>query len=271
MSADSMLLANQLAEPKSTQGLFELPCGYLGADGKLVTEVALREIRGHEEDMLASKTVPDWMKLGELITGCTTRIGSITDRGQIAMAVKQLPAGDRAFLLFAIRRVSMGDILPFRSKCPTDKEECGAESLFQVDLKDLEIKRMADPTKRAGYDGVLPSGSTIRYRILTGVDEEEIAKQQKSKDDTLSLQLLIRTELLNGKPPSLEDFKELSMRDRDYIRSELFDAIDGGVETDIEVTCPKCGVDFVHEVAVGEKGFFFPSQVLKKSKTRSTR
>ena len=267
---DSMLLANTMAIPKSTQGVFTLPCGLLTGEGQLHTEVALHEIRGHEEDMLASKTVPDWKKLGELIAGCVTRIGTITDRGMVADSVLKLPAGDRVFLLLAIRRVTLGDMLPFHSKCSSPKEECDVTSMYTIDLSSLDIKKMPDPMKRVGYEAKLPSGKSIRYRVLNGVDEEAVSKATKSKDDSISLSMFHRIELLEDKKPTLRDVKDLGLADRCYIREELFDAIDGGVETAVDMTCPRCQVDFKHTVDVGEQGFFFPSQVRKAWRMKST-
>ena len=132
-NVDAAVAASQLDHAKSSIGTFVLPCGYLDSAGVLHTEVCVKEISGHEEDLLASKAIPEARKLGELIANCVTRLGPLTDRGQIAMAVKELLVGDRAFLLFAIRRVTVGDNYPFRARCPS----CEKEHLYNIDSAHL--------------------------------------------------------------------------------------------------------------------------------------
>ena len=244
----------ELEHPKSSQGVYELPCGYLDAEGKIHTEVVLREMTGAEEDLLASKQISPSKKFSELISRCVTRIGTVTDRGQISAIVRQLPIGDRVFLLFAIRRVTLGDNYPFSDKCPNDS--CGIESVYKIDLSVLEVKKMPDPLKRI-YDITLPSGDTARFRVSTGEDEERVSKFEKSAD-AISQSVLMRLEQLNGLPPTLEAVKAMGWKDRQALRS-AWDKVEGGVETEMEMQCPRCGHEFKRDVQVG-LSFFYPSE-----------
>lgn len=260
-----MMQQATLAEAKSPVGVFELPCGYLDAEGVLHRQVEVREITGFEEDMLASKNVSSHQKISNLISSCTVRIGTITDKGKLALITEELLVGDRVFLMFAIRRVSVGDEYPFRSRCPA--KECKYSGIFYLSLADLETKPMPDPTKRI-FDTTLPTGKQARFRPLKGRDEETLSKAA-SKNDALSLAMLLRLEMLKGEPPTLQAVKSLSMRDRTALRV-AFDEVEGGVETTLDMKCPVCGLEFEEELDVGQAGFFFPSQVAKDSKTRSS-
>lgn len=261
--AQQIVLMNELEKPKSTQGLFVLPCGYIDDDGALHNEVELKELTGNEEDMLASRTIPAHKKMGFLIGRCVRRLGTITDQGRLAAIAGDLTIGDRTFLIFALRRITLGDMYPFKVGCPV----CSKISTYQIDMADLETKFMPTPEKRI-YDDKLPSGKTVRFRILVGRDEEQLGKA-KNVDDKASLALLLRLELIDGKPPTMADVKNLSMRDRDALRV-LVDDVDGGVETGLELSCPSCGAEFEDDVDAGQAGFFFPSMTQKRSKTRSS-
>lgn len=248
---------NQMETPKSVNGIFELPCGYLDPlTQELITTVQVREITGNEEDMLASTQIPSFQKITALLTGCVTRLGTEENKSKIAQMVQHLPVGDRVFLIFAIRRVTLGDELPVREKCP----ECRVQTLFMVDLaKDLESKPMKDPMKRV-FDVMLPSGKRARFRISTGADEARLAKLSRrntKKSDSLSQAILMRLELLEDEKPTLQMVKSLGMRDRNFLRDQ-FQEVEGGVDTTLELECPSCGNEWEKDLDLSAANFFFP-------------
>lgn len=247
----------QMETPKGANGVYELPCGYLDPQTQeLIKDVELREITGHEEDMLASQQVPSHAKITQLLSGCVTRIGSVTDPGLIAGIVQQLPVGDRVYLIFSIRRVTLGDELPVREKCP----ECKTTTLFMVDLgEDLQPRPMKDPMRRV-FDVTLPSGILARFRVSTGMDEanlSKLTKRQKHKADALSQALLMRLEMLGGEKPTLKMVKSLGMRDRNFLR-EQYQEVEGGVDTTLELECPACGHEWEKDLDLSAANFFFP-------------
>jgi len=248
---------NQMETPKSCSGIFDLPCGYIDPHTReIITEVQIREITGNEEDMLASQQIPSSQKISSLLAGCVTRIGTITDKGLIAGIVQGLTVGDRVFLIFSIRRVTLGDELPVRERCP----ECKVTTLFMVDLaKDLTPKPMEDPSKRV-FDITLPSGTPARFRVSTGQDEAALAKlvkRQNHKADSLSQSLLMRLELLGDEKPTLKMVKSLGMRDRNFLRDQ-FQKVEGGVDTSLELECPACGNEWEKDLDLSAASFFFP-------------
>lgn len=254
---EHMHTVTQMETAKGTKGIFDLPCGYLDpSTQELYTEVQVREITGNEEDMLASQQIPSPVKISQLLAGCVTRIGTVTDPGLIAGMVQNLTVGDRVFLIFSIRRVTLGDELPVREKCP----ECKTTTLFMVDLgEDLSPRAMKDPMKRV-YDVELPSGKEARFRVSTGLDEanlSKLTKRQKHKADALSQALLMRLEMLGGEKPTLKMVKSLGMGDRNYLRAQ-FQEVEGGVDTELELECPSCGHEWEKDLDLSAANFFFP-------------
>ena len=237
MGAEQTMTVQQMETPHSAVGSFNLPCGYIDpSTQELHTEVEVREITGYEEDMMASDKVVARKKLDLLLGGCVTRIGTISDQAKIKKVVKELPVGDRVYLLFAIRRVTLGDELPIREKCPS----CSTSNLFVVDLKDLDVKEMEDRRKRL-FDIKLPSGKEVRFRVSTGQDEAKMADiQKRHKNDMLSMALLMRIELLDGEPADIKAIKSLGMRDRKALRTAM-EKSEGGVDTALELECPVLG------------------------------
>jgi rubredoxin len=252
---EGMLTEQQLSTAKSTVGVFELPCGYLVEDtNELIREVQLREIKGREEDMLNSSKVPGERKLSALLAGCIERIGSITHKGQIATIVDEMMTGDRVFLLFCLRRVSLGDDLPLREDCP----KCGANNFYVIDTSDLEVKKMKDPYRRT-FDAELPSGLTARFRVGIGKDEIARAKMKvRNKNEQLSAAILMRLELLNGEPPTLQAVADLGLRDRQYLRKQ-FEEVEGGIDLEVDLDCPSCGHEWKKDLDM-RPDFFSPSE-----------
>jgi hypothetical protein len=251
--AEQIHTLNQMETAKGSLGVFQLPCGYLDPQTQeLITEVQVREITGVEEDMLASKQVPSEQKMSLLLTKCVVRFGTVGDRSRIQQMVLDLVTGDRVFLIFAIRRVTLGDELPVREACPS----CGVRSLFIVDLaNDLNVKTMPDPMKRI-FDVTLPSGRTARFRVATGADEINASKiMKRHNEDAMSQALLMRLELVDGEKPSVNDVRALGMRDRNFLR-EQFQEVEGGVDTTLDLTCPACGDEWEKDLDLRGTSFF---------------
>lgn len=258
MSVEQMMTVQQMETPHSSVGSFTLPCGYIDAEGKLHKQVDVREIRGYEEDMLASEQVPAESKIDLLIGGCLTRIGDISDPAKIKYLVPELAVGDRVMLLFAIRRVTLGDSLPVRETCP----KCDSSTLFTINLGELDVVPMKDPFQRV-YDTTLPSGLAVRYRLAVGSDDLRLRKiLAGNKTDKMSAMMLMRLELINGKRPELVDLKELGMKDRMALRDALKEN-DGGVDTTLELECPSCQYEWKKELNIVARDFFFPSETPK--------
>lgn len=256
---------SQVEDPKSSVDSYELPCGYLDPEGKLHTDAEVREMTGDEEEILAAKNMPVGKKFNKILARCVTRIGGINNPFEIEKVIPELTQGDRIFLLFCIRRVTLGDDMPFISKCPG----CDRESQLTIDLSELEIIKMPDPTSRV-YEETLPkSGKKIRMVVLTGRGEDIIGKAASAGKDVISTAILARTESMDGKPVTLADLKALPLADRNFLR-DVWEDHEGGVETDVDVQCPGCDNEYQTGVELGSQGFFNPSGALKSWKKKSS-
>ena len=256
---EQLLVAQQAEAPSSAIGVFTLPCGYLDpATNELHSDVMMREITGYEEDMLASDVIPNNAKMDALLSACVQRVGTITDPGKISQVVKEMTVGDRSFLIFALRRVTLGNEFPMRVTCTNPR--CRKDSVFVVDLSTLDIIPMKNPQKRV-YDVKTPSGRDVRFKVSTGIDQHRVNKLvSKDKQDAMSLLMLMRVELVDGKAPALADFKQLGLRDRQFLRKSFLE-VEGGVDTSIVFECKSCGHEWKGELDVNTNGFFSPSVV----------
>lgn len=256
---------SQIEEPKSSIDGFELPCGYLDADSKLHTYVEVREILGDEEEILSAKNMPIMKKMNKILANCTTAIGDITDPKRISAIIPELTQGDRVYLLFAIRRVSLGDDFPFVTQCP----KCELKSNLSVSLAELTIKKMPDARIRT-YDVVLgKTQKKLAMKVLTGIGEEAISKAASVGRDIISTAMLARIDAINGLPATLPDLKALPLVDRNQIRAE-WEGREGGVDTEVDITCPQCDNEYKTDVDIGSEGFFNPLALSKRLKNSAS-
>jgi len=264
MDVVDTLVDNQLRDAEGTHGVHKLLCGYLDDEQVLHDEVLLRAFTGIEEDLLASRRVRAADKMNLFLAGCIERIGEITDKGRIRGIVPRLLLGDRTFLFFALRRITHGDIFPFRQKCPD--RTCGSNEIYRVDLSTLDVYPMPQQKKRM-YEVTLPrSKSIVVWRPMCGADEAK-RDELKKRIGLLTLNLLLRVEALDGEPADANRLARLCSGDRDFLRAQI-DEFEGGVETAVDLTCPVCGYEFEKEVDPSEPSFFFPSDTQQRWKRR---
>jgi hypothetical protein len=261
-------------------GVFELPNAICTDSGQWVREVELAEMTGEEEDILADQTRMVGkgklakradQRMTEILSRCTVRLGDWRrpdgkDRFNAPTfffkAWENAYTNDRAFAIIKLRQVSLGDILTVEETCPA----CGKElKRVEVNLNDLKANpidfEIACKTHRKV---TLPkSKDVVTWRAFTGRDElllEEIQSSRKS--DMLSAVLQARITEVNGVPPSdvLEYVKRLSQLDRRFFSKHIDDA-EGGLDTSLQIGCDGCGHEFERAVNIGNKSFFFPSEV----------
>lgn len=258
------MIDNQIAEAKPGIDSYELPCGLLTGEGELYTDVTVREMTGEEEEILGAKNMPVTKKINKVLANCTQSIGPVP-KPAIPQLIPSLMQGDRIFLLLAIRRVSLGDEMPFNSKCPS----CDAESQFTIDLGDLDVKPMPDPRKRL-YELTLPrTGKKLRMKTLTGLGEDAISKASNRGKDVITTAIFCRVESIDDEPPKMQDIKKLPLIDRNFLKNSWEDH-EGGVDTTIQIECPTCDFDYETELDISQEGFFNPSAASKAWKKKSS-
>lgn len=293
-------------------GTVSLPGGiYLGEE--LHTEVELRETSGVEEDILISpkrdkknklvKSFP--RRLTEVLALCTVRIGSHTaeeNRDPETASLKPFLkawegalAGDRAYALLSLRRLSLGDVYKYSAQCPVkscssrldnlshdlsqltpelyfsgdcpkpaepDEDSDADPSEYEAACIEVERQRLA-LVKGMATNGsaslTLPSGRVIDWKLIQGVDEEPLGDLLEKEEDNLASALLrVRLLKINGEEATLKKVKYLPSGDRNFL-NEYFDKQEGGFDTRLEIECTECGHQFMRPLAVGDPGFFFRS------------
>jgi len=183
--------------------------------------------------------------------------------------LKSLLLGERLQILLEIKIASHGEIYSCKMMC----QQCKTQFDYDVNLRDdLKIKKYNLKTLKQDDKGnflfefTLPSTKhKIVARLLTGTDErwlEEIEKEYS--DEKASRNLMIKTNSIDGNPiKKVGDFKKWPSLDSVYFRQK-YEEHEGGVYTNIDVTCPHCNSTAEAEVPIADPSFFFP-KVIKKS------
>lgn len=204
--------------------------------------VEIKAMTAREEDILTSKA---YLKKGtvisELIKSC------VMERG---VDPRDMLTGDRNALMVAIRITGYGADYKAEIECP----ECGTKAPHDFDLAGLPIKRLELNPVAVGqnvFEFLLPvSKKTVKFRFLTGRDEEEIVatgeKQKKlgvSTESTVTTSLLysiVSVEGIEERAKIAQFVRMMPARDslalRNYIREN-----EPGIEMKQETSCPACG------------------------------
>lgn len=279
-------------DAKPARGAFRLIAGYVDDGGVLHQDIDLDEYSGREEDMLGNKSVPVTQRMTSFMASCVRRIGTITDKGLVHNAIRHLTLADRLYALILLRRLSHSDIYDMSMRCPF--QNCDKEGTYTLDLNDIEVFPMDDPTNRV-FEIVLPSGKNAVWRVATGVQEEMFQSIPKGADmdaEGLTVAILGRLvsiddyvinirldEALDHASKKLkaakridacrEVIKGLKARDREALRTDFFDK-EPGIDLSLEIKCQHCHREFESAIDVGQDSFFFPTVTSRRSKRRSS-
>lgn len=206
-------------------------------------KVEIRCMTTREEDILVNKV---YLKKGTVITELIK--SCLVDR---SASPSDLLTGDRNALMVAIRATGYGAEYDAEVQC----SECEAKNAQQFNLGELPIKQLEIEPVAPGlnlFEFLLPySKKTVRFKFMTGKDEEEImATQEKQKklnlssgDSAVSTTLLYSIQSIDG----IEDRAKIasfvrmmpardSLALRNYIRDN-----EPGILMKQSVVCPSCG------------------------------
>lgn len=256
-------------EATSPFAQYDLVCGSK-VEGKIYDKVLVRELDGRDEEQLAARGLSGRAKITRMMAGCLVGLvgkdGNVLNleklpiddskgedgkihHGRVRM-VREMVKCDQDSLIIAIRRASLGDTMPFATRCPA----CSAEMKKTIDLSTLQLKKAKDPEGRS-YKVTLAGGRVATMRYMTGEDAEKIVTEDPGQQ--LTAALLVRIIDIDGKPASAEEVRLMKWRDRTKIRNEI-SANEGSVETDFDVKCDSCKETFTESIAVGTMEFLFP-------------
>lgn len=284
-----------ITDAASESGIYNIVGGYLDEDRVVHNEVHVRSLSGDEEELISNDGIDILDRLTGLMTACTERIGTITDKGKITQAIHRLPTGSRTHLLICLRRVTHWkrhkDIYEMDVRCPI--EDCQEVRSYKVDLGDIEVFEMSEPDKRDFTVRLLDCEDEVMWRVATLPQERVFKAVRTSKADEhriLSVSSMARMVSINGTDVRLgvEDFihnKKLKLSkkavalydvvrkwtsgDRDQMREDFF-LNEPGVETELIFECEACKREFRGNLDVTQRTFFFPSATSRRSKPKSS-
>lgn len=247
----------------SPENTFEMLGGCLHEkDDKthLLDMVTIREIRGTEEDIIANESVNAGMTFHRILVNCTESFATkdnsvvVTDRKTINKLHEDMSISDRIYMLLMIRTISVedGHIFRFNAKC--SNPQCARKTLINcaVDLGGLKVNKMYNPMERI-YDYESKYGKVYRCKVRTALDDLNQGTVNKENQATE----IIKSRVLDvdGKPATYKILKQLSFKERSDLR-KMFDKKEGGVETQVDIKCDSCGLEFSTELDITQGDFF---------------
>ena len=203
--------------------------------------VEIRAMTAREEDILTSKAL---IKKGTVITHLLE--SCLIDK---RIKTSEMLAGDRNALMTALRITGYGSDYVVEVDCPG----CGERSKNTFQLSELPIKRLDVPPVADGvnlFEFDLPvTKHTVRYKFLTGKDEEDIMVMQERKKKTgMQGDNLVTTRLqycmvtVNGisdKGKVNAFIRNMPARDSLALRKHI-DKAEPGIDMKSWMDCPHC-------------------------------
>jgi uncharacterized C2H2 Zn-finger protein len=223
------------------------------------TEVAIRGMGALQENILNSEALKKKGTISSvLIKSCLANPN---------IDVSSLLLGDKAALLLAIRISGLGHEYKVMTRCPS----CGHTFKYTFDLRKCPIRRLkVEPLRKNTnlFDFVLPVlRKTVTFKLLTDLDDLELANMQKAKakqnsdiDSSTTDRLLQQIVAIEGNESRefISEFVFGPMKSLD-IKSlvDYIEDIAPGMDLEEEVKCPKCDDTDLHKVPMVNE-FFRP-------------
>ena len=221
--------------------------------------VDVRAMTAREEDILTSRAlIKKGTVISELIKSC------LVDK---RVDVSQLLSGDRNALMVALRVTGYGADYNVEADCPA----CGAKSKQTFNLSELELKPLdLDPVEPGTnlFETMLPvTKKKVRFKFLTGADEEEILTIQERKkkaggmgDNVVTTRLQFSIVAIEGKTDKnlINSFiRNMPARDSLHLRNHI-DKHEPGIDMTSHMDCPSCSETSEVRIPLGVT-FFWPS------------
>ena len=220
--------------------------------------VEIRSMTAREEDILTSRAlIKKGTVITELIKSC------LIDK---SIDVNEMIAGDRNAIMTALRVTGYGAEYKVEVDCPA----CTERSKQDFNLTELPIKRLAVAPVAEGanvFEFNLPiTKKSIRFKFLTGTDEEEITVTMERKKKTgLQGENLVTTRLKHAlvSVEGITDKTKLGMfirnmpaRDSLSLRKYI-DTNEPGIDMKAWMECPHCLESSEVRLPLGAS-FFWP-------------
>lgn len=220
--------------------------------------VEVRAMTAREEDILTSRAlIKKGTVITELIKSC------LVDK---RIDVPSMLSGDRNALMVALRITGYGADYNVEVECPV----CQSKSKQVFNLSELQIKPLALEPVQVGqnvFEAQLPvTKKTVRFKFLTGADEEEIMVIQERKkkagamsDNLVTTRLQFSLLAVEGKTDKnlVNSFiRSLPARDSLALR-QVIDQNEPGIDMKSYMDCPSCSESSEVRIPLGA-AFFWP-------------
>ncbi len=218
----------------------------------------IRAMTAREEDILTSRAL---IKKGTVITNLLQ--SCVVDK---RIDVQKMLSGDRNAVMVALRVTGYGATYSAEVECPA----CANKAKHDFDLTSLPIKSLQiTPVEEHAnlFEFQLPiTKKTVRFKFLTGADEEEIMTIQERKKKTGALaDSLVTTRLqfsivtVEGKSDKnlIASFiRAMPARDSMALR-QFIDKNEPGIDMKQFISCDACGEQSEVRMPLGAS-FFWP-------------
>lgn len=220
--------------------------------------VDVRAMTAREEDILTSRAlIKKGTVITELIKSC------LIDK---RIDVSTMLSGDRNALMVALRVTGYGAEYNAEVECPA----CQARSKQAFNLSELQIKPLTLEPITLGqnlFEVTLPiTKKSVRFKFLTGADEEEIMTIQERKkkaggmsDNLVTTRLQFCLMAVDGKVEKnlINSFiRSMPARDSLFLR-QVIDQNEPGIDMKSYMDCPSCSESSEVRIPLGAS-FFWP-------------
>lgn len=217
-----------------------LPGGYIDKDGVLHTECRIREINGSDEEAMARElrnpnvNIPKVVDL--LLKRCVLSVGLLDPLPPGALG--DLLAGDRSYLMVAIRTLTFGndwEVPDFPCRF------CGQTFGTIVELDSIPIKKLENPMVQ-DIEVPLRNGHLAVVHLLTGaVQLEMVGDGNRTGPEEVTTAINRSLRSIDGQPVIGPMAQKMSMADRRKITQAMADNAPGPRMEEVGVTCTECG------------------------------
>jgi hypothetical protein len=159
---------------------------------------------------------------------------------------------DRFYALLQIRAMTFGDDYEFKVRC----QECDEPFNWRLKVSELPVRSIPDNVRaklrenQNEFDVLFAaSGHRVWFKLLNGRDEQALSEKARKlkaqatgdqpEPSSLLLSIAARITKIDGVEKKMAFIEDCDFGDLRTLRDEMEKA-DGGVETDIEVSCKHC-------------------------------